>query len=229
MTEKKVLVVEDEEPIRDLLRFRLSRAGYAVVPAATGAEARAAIADARPDVIVMDWMLPDMSGLELTKQLKREPATREIPVIMVTARAQEDDRVAGLEGGADDYVVKPFSPRELLARIKAVMRRGAVEDDEVLTAGRLVLDPASHRVTVDGDEVTLTPMEFRLLKFFMEHPDRVYSRAQVLDRVWGGNVYIEERTVDVHIRRLRQALTPFGYDRLIRTVRGPATRFRRIE
>jgi len=225
MTEKKVLVVEDEEPIRDLLRFRLSRAGYAVVPAATGAEARAAIADARPDVIVMDWMLPDVSGLELTRELKRDPTTREIPIIMVTARAQEDDRVAGLEGGADDYVVKPFSPRELLARIKAVMRRGAVEDDEVLTAGRLVLDPASHRVTVDGDEVTLAPMEFRLLKFFMEHPDRVYSRAQVLDRVWGGNVYIEERTVDVHIRRLRQALTPFGYDRLIRTVRGAGYAF----
>jgi two-component system, OmpR family, phosphate regulon response regulator PhoB len=220
MTDKRVLVVEDEEPIRDLLRFRLGRAGYHVVPAASGAEARAAIADTHPHVIVMDWMLPDVSGLELTKQLKRDPATRDIPVIMVTARAQEDDRVAGLDGGADDYVVKPFSPRELLARIKAVMRRGAIEHDEMVTAGRLVLDSASHRVTVDGAEVTLAPTEFKLLKFFMEHPDRVYSRAQMLDRVWGGNVYIEERTVDVHIRRLRQALTPFGYDKLIRTVRG---------
>jgi two-component system, OmpR family, phosphate regulon response regulator PhoB len=220
MSEKRVLVVEDEEAIRDLLRFRLSRAGYAVVPAATGAEARAAIADHQPDVIIMDWMLPDVSGLELTRQLKREPSTREIPIIMVTARAQEDDRVTGLEGGADDYVVKPFSPRELLARIKAVIRRGAFDDDEVLKAGRLVLDSANHRVTVDGAEVPLAPTEFRLLKFFMEHPDRVYSRAQVLDRVWGGSVYIEERTVDVHIRRLRQALTPHGYDKLIRTVRG---------
>jgi two-component system, OmpR family, phosphate regulon response regulator PhoB len=220
MSEKQVLVVEDEEAIRDLLRFRLSRAGYAVVPAASGAEARAAIADRQPDVIIMDWMLPDISGLELTRQLKREPSTREIPIIMVTARAQEDDRVTGLEGGADDYVVKPFSPRELLARIKAVMRRGAFDNDEVLTAGRLVLDAASHRVTVGGADVELAPTEFRLLKFFMEHPDRVYSRAQVLDRVWGGSVYIEERTVDVHIRRLRQALTPHGYDKLIRTVRG---------
>ncbi|MFS8608750.1 MAG: winged helix-turn-helix domain-containing protein, partial [Gammaproteobacteria bacterium] len=140
--------------------------------------------------------------------------------IMVTARAQEDDRVAGLEGGADDYVVKPFSFRELAARIKAVMRRAALDDDEVLVAGRLVLDPASHRVTIDGVEVALAPTEFRLLKFLMQHPDRVFSRAQLLDRVWGGNVYIEERTVDVHVRRLRQALGPHGYDKLIRTVRG---------
>ena len=225
MTEKRVLVVEDEEPIRDLLSLRLGKAGYLVVPAANGAEARAAIADHHPDVIVMDWMLPDVSGLELTRQLKRDPATREIPVIMVTARAQEDDRVAGLEGGADDYVVKPFSPRELLARIRAVTRRTGPGDDEVLTAGGLKLDAASHQVTVDGREVPLAPTEFRLLRFFMEHPERVYSRAQVLDRVWGGNVYIEERTVDVHIRRLRQALTPHGYDKLIRTVRGAGYRF----
>lgn len=214
-----MLVVEDEEPIREMLRFRLGRAGYDVIEAATGADARAAIADRRPDVIVMDWMLPDISGLELTRQLKRDTATRDIPIIMVTARAQEDDRVAGLEGGADDYVVKPFSFRELAARIKAVMRRGML-DDEVLKAGRLVLDPASHRVTVDGEEVSLAPTEFRLLKFFMQNPDRVFSRAQLLDRVWGGNVYIEERTVDVHVRRLRQALGPHGYDKLIRTIRG---------
>jgi len=220
VSDKRVLVVEDEEPIREMMRFRLGRAGYDVTEAANGADARAAIADRRPDVIVMDWMLPDISGLELTRQLKRDPATREIPIIMVTARAQEDDRVAGLEGGADDYVVKPFSFRELAARIKAVMRRAALDDDEVLVAGRLVLDPASHRVTIDGVEVALAPTEFRLLKFLMQHPDRVFSRAQLLDRVWGGNVYIEERTVDVHVRRLRQALGPHGYDKLIRTVRG---------
>lgn len=220
IAEKRVLVVEDEEPIREMLRFRLGRAGYDVISAASGAEARAAIANRHPDVIIMDWMLPDVSGLELTRQLKREPETREIPIIMVTARAQEDDRVAGLEGGADDYVVKPFSTRELLARIKAVLRRGTLEAEKPLVAGRLVLDPASHRVAVDGEEVALAPTEFRLLKFLMEHPDRVYSRAQLLDRVWGGDVYIEERTVDVHIRRLRQALTPHGYAKLIRTVRG---------
>src|SRR5690606_10243448 len=219
VSDKRVLVVEDEEPIREMLRFRLGRAGYDVIEAATGADARAAIADRRPDVIVMDWMLPDISGLELTRQLKRDTATRDIPIIMVTARAQEDDRVAGLEGGADDYVVKPFSFRELAARIKAVMRRGML-DDEVLKAGRLVLDPASQRVTVDGEAVSLAPTECRLLKFFMQNPDRVFSRAQLLDRVWGGNVYIEERTVDVHVRRLRQALGPHGYDKLIRTIRG---------
>ncbi|HEX7080852.1 MAG TPA: phosphate regulon transcriptional regulator PhoB [Gammaproteobacteria bacterium] len=225
MTGKRALIVEDEQPIRDLLAHALGRAGYTVVAGATGAEARAAIVDRYPDVIVMDWMLPDVSGLELTRQLKRDPATREIPIIMLTARAQEDDRVAGLEGGADDYVVKPFSPRELVARIRAVMRRGSPAEDEVVTVGDLQLDTAQHRVTAGGEEIALAPAEFRLLRFFMEHPDRVYSRAQVLDRVWGGNVYIEERTVDVHVRRLRQALTPYGYDKLIRTVRGAGYRF----
>jgi two-component system phosphate regulon response regulator PhoB len=224
MSQKKVLVVEDETAIREMHSFNLGRAGYDVVPAATGQEARAAIASAYPDLIVMDWMLPDVSGLELTRQLKRSSETREIPIIMVTARAQEDDRVAGLDGGADDYLVKPFSSRELLARIRVLLRRMS-SDDEVMTAGDLRLDPASHMVTVGSDEVSLAPTEYRLLYFFMQHPDRVYSRAQVLDRVWGGDVYVEERTVDVHIRRLRQALTPYGYDKLIRTVRGAGYRF----
>jgi two-component system phosphate regulon response regulator PhoB len=225
MSQKKILVVEDERPIREMLVFNLGRAGYQVRPAADGREARAAIADGRPDVVLMDWMLPDISGLELTRQLKRDPETREIPIIMVTARAEEDDRVTGLDGGADDYLVKPFSPRELLARIRAALRRTTAGEDEVIQAGELRLDTASHEVKVGKTEVVLGPTEYRLLEFFMLHPDRVYSRPQLLDRVWGGNVYIEERTIDVHIRRLRKALSPFGYDELIRTVRGSGYRF----
>ena len=222
---RKVLVVEDEAAIREMLAFNLGRAGYEVLSAATGVEARSSMADRYPDVVLMDWMLPDMSGLELTRQLKRDPETREIPVIMLTARVQEDDRVAGLEGGADDYITKPFSPRELLARIKVVLRRGAAFQDETVTAGRLKLNTASHRVSVDGTEISLGPTEYRILHFFMHHPDRVYSRAQLLDRIWGGNVYVEERTVDVHIRRLRKALTASGYDKLVQTVRGAGYRF----
>ena len=223
--QQKVLVVEDEAAIREMLAFNLGRAGYEVLSAATGVEARSSMADRYPDVVLMDWMLPDMSGLELTRQLKRDPETREIPVIMLTARVQEDDRVAGLEGGADDYITKPFSPRELLARIKVVLRRGAAFQDETVTAGSLKLNTASHRVSVDGSEISLGPTEYRILHFFMHHPDRVYSRAQLLDRIWGGNVYVEERTVDVHIRRLRKALTASGYDKLVQTVRGAGYRF----
>jgi two-component system phosphate regulon response regulator PhoB len=225
MTQNKILVVEDEQAIRDMLAFNLGRAGYEVRPAANGLAARAAIADAHPDLVLMDWMLPDISGLELTRELKRDPSTREIPVIMLTARAAEDDRVAGLEGGADDYIVKPFSQRELLARVRAALRRGTPAEGEVVTAGELALDGASHQVTAGGAKVALGPTEYRLLEFFMRHPHRVYSRAQLLDRVWGGNVYVEERTVDVHIRRLRQALTPSGCDTLICTVRGAGYRF----
>lgn len=225
MPQKRILVVEDERPIREMLAFNLGRAGYDVEPVEDGRAARAAIADRFPDVVLMDWMLPDISGLELTRQLKRDPATREIPIIMVTARTEEDDRVTGLDGGADDYIVKPFSPRELLARIRVALRHAAGADDETIAVGELALDPASHRVAVGGAEISLGPTEYRLLEFFMRHPDRVYSRPQLLDRVWGGNVYVEERTVDVHIRRLRKALGPYGYDRLIRTVRGSGYRF----
>lgn len=225
MSQKRVLVVEDERPIRDMLVFNLGRAGYDVESVATGGDARVAIADRFPDVILMDWMLPDISGLELTRQLKRDPDTKEIPVIMVTARVAEDDRVSGLEGGADDYVSKPFSPRELVARIKATLRRGGNSEDDIAHAGLLKLDSVSHRVSVGDAEISLGPTEYRLLEFFMNHPERVYSRRQLLDRVWGGNVYVEERTVDVHIRRLRKALTPYGYDSYIRTVRGAGYRF----
>jgi two-component system phosphate regulon response regulator PhoB len=225
MTQKTILVVEDERSIREMLAFNLNRAGYAVERACDGREARAAIADAYPDVVLMDWMLPDISGLELTRQLKRDPNTKEIPVIMVTARADEDDRVTGLDGGADDYIVKPFSPRELLARIRAALRHSPAGDEEVISFGELSLDSASHEVRVGKNEIALGPTEYRLLEFFMLHPDRVYSRPQLLDRVWGGNVYVEERTVDVHIRRLRKALTPSQYDKTIRTVRGSGYRF----
>ncbi|HIC13568.1 MAG TPA: phosphate regulon transcriptional regulatory protein PhoB, partial [Gemmatimonadetes bacterium] len=196
-----------------------------VLPVGSGQEARVSIADHYPDVVLMDWMLPDVSGLELTRQLKRNPETREIPVIMLTARVGEDDRVAGLEGGADDYITKPFSSRELLARIKAVLRRGPLVEEEILTAEGLKLDAASHRVSVGESEIVLGPTEYRLLYFFMRHRDRVYSRAQLLDRIWGGAVYVEERTVDVHIRRLRKALTRYGYDKLVQTVRGVGYRF----
>jgi len=225
MAQKRILVVEDDGAIREMLIFSLDRAGFAAVPAESGREARAVIADGRPDLILMDWMLPDISGLELTRQLKRDADTREIPVIMVTARVEEDDRVAGLDGGADDYLVKPFSARELLARVRAQLRRGVAVDAEVAEVGELTLNTASHRVRVGEAEIALGPTEYRLLDFFMHHPDRVYSRSQLLDRVWGGNVYVEERTVDVHIRRLRKALTPHGYDKLIQTVRGAGYRF----
>ena len=225
MSARRILVVEDEAAIRDMLVFNLGRAGYEVLEAGSAREARTAIADSFPDVILMDWMLPDVSGLELTRQLKREAATREIPVIMVTARGQEDDRVAGLEGGADDYITKPFSSRELQARIRALLRRTAPAADGVLEVGDLRLDSASHRVTIGDDEISLGPTEYRLLSFFIQNAERVYSRAQILDRVWGGNVYVEERTVDVHIRRLRKALAPHGYDKLVQTVRGAGYRF----
>jgi two-component system phosphate regulon response regulator PhoB len=226
MTDKQILIVEDEKPIRDMIAFGLRRAGYDVSEAEDCSEARARIADKRPDLMLVDWMLPDMSGLELTRQLKRDKDTREVPVIMLTARADESDKVLGLEGGADDYVTKPFSARELVARINAVLRRTVPGgQDETIQAEGLTLDQAGHRVMAGDSTVSLGPTEYRLLSFFMTHPDRVYSRSQLLDRVWGGNVYVEERTVDVHIRRLRKALENCGYDRFVQTVRGAGYRF----
>ena len=228
MTGKQILIVEDEKPIRDMIAFGLRRAGYSVREAEDSVEARAQIADSRPDLLLVDWMLPDQSGLELTRAIKRNKDTQDLPVIMLTARAEEHDKVAGLEGGADDYVTKPFSPRELLARIQAVLRRSTTAGSgETLEAGELRLDAASHRVSAGEQTVSLGPTEYRLLQFFMEHPDRVYTRSQLLDRVWGGNVYVEERTVDVHIRRLRKALEPGGHDALIQTVRSAGYRFSR--
>ena len=225
MTTQRILVVEDEAPVRQMIAFNLSRAGFAVDEAEDSAAARICIADARPDLVLIDWMLPDSSGLELTRTLRRDDAYRDLPIIMLTARAEEDDKVLGLDSGADDYITKPFSSRELLARVKARLRITEPAGDELLVVESLKLDPVSHRVKVGDDEVRLGPTEFRLLRFFMQHPDRVYSRGQLLDLVWGRNVYVEERTVDVHVRRLRQALEPFSADRYVQTVRGAGYRF----
>ena len=225
MQGKQILILEDEKPIRDMVAFGLRRGGFEVQEAGDCAQARSRIADRFPDLALVDWVLPDMSGLEFTRWLKKNESTRDLPVIMLTARAEEEDKVRGLEVGADDYVTKPFSPRELIARINAVLRRSGSGEEELIQADGLELDAASHRVRADGGEVALGPTEFRLLRFFMTHRERVYSRDQLLDRVWGGNVYVEERTVDVHIRRLRKALEERGYDRFIQTVRGAGYRF----
>jgi two-component system phosphate regulon response regulator PhoB len=229
MTAKQILIVEDERPIREMIAFGLRRSGFEVREAPDAGSARASVADRRPDLVLIDWMLPDMSGLELTRALKRDKETQEVPIIMLTARAEEQDKVMGLEGGADDYVTKPFSPRELLARIKAVLRRSREdEDDGSVSIGQLRIDGAAHRVYARDEALHVGPTEYRLLHFFMTHADRVYTRAQLLDHVWGGNVYVEERTVDVHIRRLRKALEPAGIEDMVQTVRGSGYRFSAI-
>jgi len=225
MTAQKILIVEDEQPIREMIVFHLSRAGYDTVEAKDCREARELLVDQRPDLALVDWMLPDMSGLELTRQLKRDKDNEDLAIIMLTARAEERDKVSGLEGGADDYITKPFSPRELIARIQAVLRRAGNANDEILSAGVIDLDAAGHRVLFSGEEIKLGPTEYRLLHFLLTHAERVYSRAQLLDRVWGANVYVEERTVDVHVRRLRKALGESGADKYIQTVRGAGYRF----
>jgi two-component system phosphate regulon response regulator PhoB len=225
MTATKILIVEDEAPIREMIAFHLGRAGYQTFEAEDCRKAREILANERPELALVDWMLPDMSGLELTRMLKRDSENDDLAIIMLTARTDEFDKVAGLEGGADDYVTKPFSPRELVARIKAVMRRTVDSADELVRAGNLELDLAGHRVRANGNEIRLGPTEFRMLQFLMTHPDRVYSRSQLLDRVWGANVYVEERTVDVHVRRLRKALTAESADDYIQTIRGAGYRF----
>lgn len=223
---RQILIVEDESAVREMVAFALRRADFEPVEAADAREAQEAIMRSVPGVILLDWMLPGMSGIEYARRLRKEELTRDIPVIMLTARSTEDDRVMGLDSGADDYVVKPFSSRELIARIKAVIRRSNVHGDaERIQVDGLLLDTASHRVFADERSVQLGPTEFRLLSFLMQHPERVYSRGQLLDHVWGGNVYVEERTVDVHIRRLRKALQPQGYNEYIQTVRGAGYRF----
>jgi two-component system phosphate regulon response regulator PhoB len=223
---RQILIVEDELPIREMIAYGLRRAGFEVREAADCRSARSLLADRRPDLLLIDWMLPDMSGLELTRLVKRETATRDLPVIMLTARATEGDKIAGLDGGADDYVTKPFSPRELLSRINAVLRRTpGSSDEEMLEIGGLKMDRAGHRVSAGDQHIDLGPTEYRMLEFFMQNPERVFARAQLLDRIWGGNVYIEERTIDVHIRRLRKALEAVQLDGLIQTVRGAGYRF----
>lgn len=215
-----IVVVEDDKGIQELLRFTLERGGYHAVCADSAEDAEQRLRTTLPDVVIIDWMLPGMSGLALTRRLRGEARTRQLPIIMVTARGEEPDRVAGLEGGADDYIVKPFSPKELLARVHAVLRRRAPElGSETLGVGPLRLDTVSHEARVNGQRITLTPAEFRLLRFLMANPGRVYTRQQLLDSVWGDHVYIEERTVDAHVRRLRVALGPAA-EQMVETVRG---------
>jgi two-component system, OmpR family, phosphate regulon response regulator PhoB len=221
----RVLVVEDESAIAELISINLRHAGYDVTIAATADQAQVEVDGVLPDLVVLDWMLPGQSGLVLAKRWRGQSRTRDLPIIMLTARAEEGDMISGLDAGADDYLTKPFSTNELLARIRAVLRRKAPEAlDTMVDVGGLQLDPATRRVSKDDREVRIGPTEFRLLHFFMTHPERVHSRAQLLDRVWGDHVFIEERTVDVHVKRLREALEPVGCSRMIETVRGAGYR-----
>lgn len=223
---RRILVVEDEAPIREMLCFVLEQNGYQTMEAEDYASAIRQLIEPWPAVILLDWMLPGGTGLQFLRHLKKEALTRDIPVLMLTAKTEEEDKVRGLDAGADDYIAKPFSPRELIARIKAVIRRvtpGA--DEEIISINGLNLDPVSHRVTGGEHGIEVGPTEYRLLHFFMAHPERVYSREQLLNQVWGTNVYVEDRTVDVHIRRLRKALESTGHDKMVQTVRGSGYRF----
>ena len=228
MTATTILIVDDEAAIREMIRVGLELAGYECLEASNAQDAHGIIVDQRPDLVLLDWMMPVTSGIELLRRLRRDEVTRDLLVIMLTAKDDEDNRVQGLDVGADDYITKPFSSRELMARIKAIMRRSTNrEQEESIEVGGLKLDPASHRVFVDPQPLEMGPTEFKLLKFFMTHQERAYSRGQLLDQVWGSNVYVEERTVDVHIRRLRKALQTYQRDcgLLIQTVRGTGYRF----
>ena len=221
-----VLVVEDEPSIQELIAASLQRAGHTVLRADSAEDAGRLVGETLPDVVLLDWMLPGMSGIQYARRLRSEERTQDLPIIMLTARSEEHDKVAGLEAGADDYLTKPFSPRELLARIKAVLRRRAPQmTEDCVEVEGLRMDPLTHRVTGNGQPLELGPTEFRLLHFFMTHAERVHSRAQLLDQVWGDHIFVEERTVDVHIRRLRVSLELTGHDRLIQTVRGTGYRF----
>jgi len=222
---KRVLIVDDEAPIREMIAVALEMAGYECEEADSAQSAHARIVDNKPDMLLLDWMMPGTSGIEFARRLRKDEVTADIPIIMLTAKADEDNKIQGLEAGVDDYITKPFSPRELVARLKAVLRRATPKGvEEPVTVDNLTLDPVSHRVTAENRPLELGPTEFRLLQFFMTHPDRAYTRSQLLDMVWGGNVYVEERTVDVHIRRLRKALGE-RHDYLVQTVRGTGYRF----
>ncbi len=222
----KILIVDDEAAIRQMVCLTLTQSGYECVQAADAAEAQARLREAPPDLILLDWMLPGISGVDYARRLRADKLTRDIPIILVTARVEEEDKVRGLDSGADDYITKPFSTRELLARIKALLRRAAPHAAELpVESDGLALDPVTHRVTARGKSLYLGPTEFRLLHFLMTHPERVHSRERLLNDVWGDNVYVEERTVDVHIRRLRKVLVESDHDRLIQTVRGSGYRF----
>lgn len=226
MSEKRILVVDDEAPIRDMLAMALEAVGYQVQQAESAQEAHGIIVDDTPDLVLLDWMMPGTSGIELLRRLKHSELTRSLPVVMLTAKTEEDNTIAGLEAGADDYISKPFSPRELVSRVKAVLRRTGREDPvDPIEVDAMRFDPLSHRVSINGKAIKLGPTEYRLLQFFLTHQERVYTRDQILDYVWGGNVYIDERTVDVHIRRLRKAIADGGHDRYVQTVRGAGYRF----
>ncbi len=226
MSNLKILVVEDEEAIREMLVMVLEQANLTVIAVGSAEQARESLADNMVDLIILDWMLPGISGVELARRLKNEPGYKELPIILLTARGEEEDKIRGLEIGADDYVTKPFSPKELIARIKAVMRRsGKLSESGLLSVGDLTLDAEQHKLTIAGRSLEVSPTEFRLMQFFMTNPDKVYSRTHLLDQVWGRSVYIEERTVDVHIRRLRKILAEYGREELIQTVRGFGYRF----
>ncbi len=231
MTQLNILVVEDEDAIREMLVMVLKQSGINVIDVPTAEAAQLSLADnAMPDLILLDWMLPGISGVELARRLKQDDLFKELPIILLTARGEEEDKVRGLEIGADDYMTKPFSPKELVARIKAVLRRsGKKLEDELLNVSDITLDIGKHRLTIAGKSLDVSPTEFKLMHFFMTHQDNVYSRTQLLDQVWGRSAYIEERTVDVHIRRLRKILKAYGKDELIQTVRGFGYRFSVID
>ncbi len=226
MSSLNILVVEDEDAIREMLVMVLEQASLQVSAVASAEQALQSLAENRVDLLLLDWMLPGISGVELARRLKKDPGYKDLPIILLTARGEEEDKIRGLEIGADDYVTKPFSPKELLARIKAVMRRsGKLSEQGQLSVGDLTLDAEQHRLSIAGKTVDVSPTEFRLMQFFMTNPDKVYSRTHLLDQVWGRSVYIEERTVDVHIRRLRKLLAEFDREDLIQTVRGFGYRF----
>lgn len=223
---KRVLLVEDEAPIREMVKFVLETSGFNVIEAEDYDIASELLVEPYPDLVLLDWMLPGGSGIQLAKKLKQHEFTKDIPIIMLTARGEEEDKVRGLDAGADDYVTKPFSPKELIARVKAVIRRTSpTSNEEPVECDGLFLDPVSHRVTVKDEPLDIGPTEFKLLHFFMTHTERVYTRERILDNVWGTNVYVEDRTVDVHIRRLRKAISKYGHDNMIQTVRGSGYRF----
>jgi two-component system, OmpR family, phosphate regulon response regulator PhoB len=230
MSSFNILVVEDEDAIREMLMMVLEQAGFVPIAAADAEDAQKSLDDNLPDLILLDWMLPGISGVEWARRLKKEPIYRDIPIILLTARGEEEDKVRGLEIGADDYVSKPFSPKELVARIRAVLRRsGKIQGQAQITLGDLMLDTEQHRLSIGDRQLEVSPTEFRLMHFFMTHPDKVYSRTQLLDQVWGRSVYIEERTIDVHIRRLRKILEEYGREDLVQTVRGFGYRFSLVD
>ncbi|AFT72612.1 Phosphate regulon transcriptional regulatory protein phoB [Alloalcanivorax dieselolei B5] len=226
MSKNRILIVDDEPAIREMVSVALELADFDVLEAESAQQAHERIVDERPDLVLLDWMLPSVTGIELARRLKRDDNTSEVPIIMLTAKSEEDNKIQGLDVGADDYVTKPFSTRELIARIRAVLRRSsAAAGEKEIDVQGLCLDPVSHRISANGVPVDMGPTEYRLLEFFMSHQERAYSRTQLLDQVWGANVYVEDRTIDVHIRRLRKALAPHGFDGFIQTVRGTGYRF----